>query len=116
MIVLALVLIGVIGLFACNFDAYEQSQNNAQPAFFIGEVIEICESGCLLKVTDEGNFGKLAVGTTIQVTTNIENSPEYALGDYLKVKFDGTVAESYPPQVIHVLGIKKIDSTGESIK
>lgn len=101
-------------LVACNNN--EQEQNNAQPAFFVGKVIEIYDSACLVEVTDDGNYGKLAVGTTVEVTTNIENCPEYGIGDYLRVKFDGTVAESYPPQIKHVLGVDKIDSTGKNIE
>ena len=46
-------------LVACNNN--EQEQNNAQPAFFVGKVIEIYDSACLVEVTDDGNYGKLAV-------------------------------------------------------
>ena len=40
-------------LVACNNN--EQEQNNAQPAFFVGKVIEIYDSACLIEVTDDGN-------------------------------------------------------------
>ncbi len=105
-----LTIICLVMLVACDTNI-DQSQNNAQPAYLSGKVIEIYESGCLLEVIDEGNYGKLAVGTTVQITTNIENCPEYVIGDYLTVEFDGTVAESYPPKIFHVLGIDKIDSS-----
>ncbi len=104
-----LTIICLVMLVACDTNT-DQSQNNAQPAYLSGKVIEIYESGCLLEVTDEGNYGKLAVGTTVEISTNVENCPEFVVGDYLTVEFDGTVAESYPPQILHVLVINKIDS------
>ena len=104
---LILAIICLMLLAACNFNVYDQGQNNAQPAYIVGEVVEIYEAGCLVKVTDEGNYGKLAVGTNVQITTNIENCPEYTIGEQLKIKFDGAVAESYPPKILHVIEIEK---------
>lgn len=112
-------LICILSLVACNGqDTHidDPSQNNAKPAYFVGKVTEIYEAGCLLEVTDEGNYGRLAVGTAIQVSTSIENCPDYNVGDYLRIEFDGTVAETYPLQVLHVLGIDKTDSAGKSIE
>ena len=106
----------LLALFSCKIISNKQSQNNAQPAYFVGKVVEVYGSGCLLEVTDEGNYGKLTFGTPVQVTTDIKDCPEYVIGDYLKVTFDGTVAESYPPQILHVLGIEKTDSAGNRVK
>ena len=111
-IAFGLVLVFMLALVACGANSDDQPQNNAQPAYFVGKVTETYENGCLLEVTDEGNYGHLAVGTPVQVSTNIDNCPDYAVGDHLKVTFDGTVAESYPPQILHVLGIDKTDATG----
>lgn len=111
MMAFVLACICLLALVACNTGGDGGAQNNAKPAYFVGEVLEVYDSGCLLEVTDEGNYGHLAVGTSVQVTTNIENCPEYAIGDLLKVVFDGTVAESYPPQILHVIQIEKADST-----
>ena len=104
-----LAFICIFGLIACT-DGEQPSQNNAQPAYFVGKVTGAYETGCLVEITDAGNYGALAVGTPVHVTTtNIENCPEYAVGDHIKVVFDGTVAESYPPQVMHVSVIEIID-------
>lgn len=116
LIALGLTLICLFCFVACDINSTEQSQNNAQPAYFVGKVIEIYELGCFVEVTNEGNYGKLPLGTTVQITTNIKNCPEYVVGDHLKVTFDGTVAESYPPQILHVLTIQKTDSAGNSTK
>ena len=113
---LLLTLVCLVALVACNTNSDEQSQNNAKPAYFVGKVTKTLENACLVEVTDEGNYGRLAVGTAVEVPTNIENCPDYAVGDYLRIEFDGTVAESYPPQVLHVLAIDKTDNTGNSIE
>ena len=96
-------------LVSCGSGFFEQTQNNAKPAYFIGRVVEKYERGCMVEVTDEGNYGHLPVGSPVQVTTNIENCPEYKVGDHIKILFDGTVAESYPPQILRVIGIEKAD-------
>ncbi len=109
-------LICLVTLIACDTNGDESSQNNAQPAYFVGEVIEIYDAGCLVEVTDEGNYGGLKVGATVQITTDVENCPEYGIGNHLRVTFDGNVAESYPPQILHVISIEKTDHTGNSIE
>ena len=106
-IALILTLIVFGSLAACD----EESQNNATPAHFVGKVIEIYENGYLLEVTDEGNYGHLALGTTVQVNINTDDTTEYELGDNLKVVFDGTISKSYPPQVLHVISIEKAEAT-----
>ena len=112
---LVLILLCLASLVSCDINIAKQSQNNAQPAYFVGEVIEAYEKGCLVEVTDEGNYGALAIGTPVHVSTDIENCPEYKVGDFIKVVFDGTVAESYPPQVMHVGYIKITDRAGNNI-
>ena len=112
LIALVLASICLIALVSCNIGDNEQSQNNAKPAYFVGEVIEIYDTGCLLKVSNEGNYGHLATGTAVQITADIENCPEYEIGDFLKVTFDGAISKSNPPQVLHVISIEKTDSAG----
>ena len=106
--IFVLVLVCLMGLVACK-GGDEASQNNAKPAYFVAEVLEAYETGCLVEITDVGNYGGLAVGTPVHVSTHIENCPDIAVGDHIKVVFDGTVAESYPPQVTHVSWIEKIN-------
>ena len=103
-----LVLVCVFSFTACKHEASEQ--NNAQPAYFVGKVLEAYEAGCLVEVTDEGNYGALAVGTPVHITTATENCPAFGKGDHLRITFDGTVAESYPPQVHHVSWIDNLDA------
>ena len=75
--------------------------------YFVGKVLEIYESSCLLEVSDVGN-GHFSEGSLVVVHTNIENSPKYLVGDYLRISFDGRVAQSYPPQIFNVFSITKV--------
>ena len=106
-IALILTLIIFVNFIACD----EASQNNATPAHFVGKVVEIYETSYLLEVTDEGNYGHLALGTTVQVNINTDDTTEYEIGDNLKVIFDGAISKSYPPQVLHVISIEKAEAT-----
>lgn len=83
--------------------------------YFIGKVIEINEKGFFVTVTDTGN-GNFAINEPVQVNTDISGCPEYKVGDYLKISFDGKVALSYPPQVTSVFSICKTDSQGNCIE
>lgn len=85
-----------------------------EKAYFYGRVLEIYDGSCLLTVTDTGNQ-QFGLDNKVVVHTNIEDCPEIAVGDYLRVVFDGRVAESYPPQIFSPTAIEKTNSIGESI-
>lgn len=104
---LTLVFICLFTLVACSSN--DEGRDVLNP-HFTGKVIEKHENSCLIEVTDIGN-GHLALGSPVVVTTNIPNCPEYEVGDYLIIVFDGTVAESYPPQILRVSTITKTDSS-----
>ena len=82
--------------------------------YFTGKVLEINEKGFLLEVTNTGN-GCFAVGERVQVNTDLSGCPNYMVGDYLRISFDGKVALSLPPQVACVTSICKTDSEGNCI-
>lgn len=108
-IALLLTLVCLATLVACNIN-----DEKGQP-YFIGKVIEVYEESCLLEVTNNGNQ-HLASGDVVVVNTNIENCPTYAVGDFMRIEFDGTMAESYPPQILKVYSIDKTDGIGNSIE
>ncbi len=83
-------------------------------AYFYGRVVEIYDGSCLLTVTDTGNQ-QFGVGNKVVVHTLSVDCPEYAVGDYLRIVFDGTIAESYPPQIFRVYEIQKTNSNGSNI-
>ena len=82
--------------------------------FFSGKVLEVYEGRALIEVTNGGNQ-EIPVGEKYVVNTNIEGCPEYEVGDYLRVIFDGKVALSYPGQILSVYEIQKIDEHGKTI-
>ena len=75
------------------------------------KVIEIEERGCLMEVTNTGN-GNFYVGEKIIVNTNIKGCPKFAVGDHLRISFDGKVALSLPGQVLNVYSVVKTDANG----
>lgn len=103
-LLLCLVFAVLLSLVACN--ATGNTLQEGEDAYFLAKVIALYEKGCLVEVTDAGNQS-FSLGERISVSTNIENCPEYDVGDHIEIIFDGTVAESYPPQILHVIEINK---------
>ena len=95
-------------LVACNQSPTELDTKNP---YFTGKVIEIEERGCLMEVTHTGN-GNFYVGERIIVNTKIKDCPKYAVGDHLRISFDGKVALSLPGQVLNVYSVVKTDANG----
>lgn len=79
--------------------------------YFTGRVIEVIDKGCLMEITNSGN-GTFPIGEKMIVNTNIKNCPQYAVGDHLRISFDGKVALSYPGQVLNVFSVLKTDAEG----
>lgn len=102
------VLVCLAILVACNQEPTELDTENP---YFTGKVIEIEERGCLMEVTHTGN-GNFYVGERIIVNTKIKDCPKYAVGDHLRISFDGKVALSLPGQVLNVYSVVKTDANG----
>ena len=105
-------------LVACQTDDNVVSDDDGRDLlnpYFTGKVLEVYEKGCLLEVTDIGN-GNFWIGNKVMVHTDISNSPAYDVGDFLRISFDGKVAESYPPQVTTVFIVSKTDSKGKCVE
>ena len=79
--------------------------------YFRGKVLEVYEGRALIEVTNGGNQ-EIPVGEKYVVNTDIKDCPEYEVGDYLRVVFDGKVALSYPGQILSVYEIHKINEDG----
>ena len=84
---------------------------DTQYPYFTGEVLEKYDFSCLVEVTDEGNC-YLGFGNPVVVHTTLDDCPAYEVGDFLTVSFDGTVAQSFPPQVCRVYKIITTDARG----
>ena len=97
------IIVCLFTLIACNSDDEQDILN----PYFTGKVIEIYEKRCLVEVTDTGN-GNFTIGDKVVVNTDIKNRPQFDIGDYITISFDGKVALSYPPQVLRVFQISKV--------
>ena len=103
------VLVCLAILVACNQEPTELDTENP---YFTGKVVGIEEDGrCLMEVTNVGN-GNFYVGERIIVNTNVKDCPKYAVGDHLRISFDGKVALSLPGQVLNVYSVVKTDANG----
>ena len=95
----------------CACQKQTPAELDTENPYFTGKVIEIEERGCLMEVTHTGN-GNFYVGEKIIVNTNIKGCPQYAVGDHLRISFDGKVALSLPGQVLNVYSVVKTDASG----
>ena len=99
----------ILALFCvCSFVACASNNDIIDQPYFYGKVVEKYDNGCLVEVTDKGNQ-YFSVGDLISISTNIDSCIEYAVGDSLKIVFDGSVAESYPMQIHKVHSISKTE-------
>jgi hypothetical protein len=98
----------VLAICACQKTPDELDTENP---YFTGKVLEMEERGCLMEVTHTGN-GNFYVGEKIIVNTNIKGCPKFAVGDHLRISFDGKVALSLPGQVLNVYSVVKTDANG----
>ena len=106
-----LVSVCLVAICACQKQANASGELDTKNPYFTGKVIEIEERGCLMEVTHTGN-GNFYVGERIIVNTNIKDCPKYAVGDHLRISFDGKVALSLPGQVLNVYSVVKTDANG----
>ena len=98
-------------LAVCACQKTNDAPLDTENPYFTGKVIEILDKGCLMEVTNSGN-GTFPIGEKIIVNTNIQNAPKFAVGDHLRISFDGKVALSYPGQVLNVYSVVKTDANG----
>lgn len=92
-IALLLVTLCILTLAACN-----KAESEGPPYYFIGEVTEIYEADgkFLVKVTDYCNH---KFNSEYVIIHESALGPQYAIGDSLKIKFNGVFLETDPPQL-----------------
>lgn len=108
---ISVLLIGVCLLAICACKPEAEEPLDTDNPYFTGRVIEMEERGCLMEITHTGN-GNFTVGEKIIVNTDIAGCPKFAVGDHLRISFDGKVALSYPGQVLNVFSVTKTDANG----
>ena len=102
-IALVLVLICALGFISCG-----KAKDSETVYWFTGEIAEVSEWGAVIRVTDYGNH---KFGSTEVVVHQVKTEQGYAVGDLLKVEFDGVFLETYPPQIKDAIAVTKIGST-----
>jgi hypothetical protein len=111
LLAMVLVLALMIGFTSCNVvkDVESESKPN-----FIGKVIEKYDNSCLVEVV-EAKDNYPAKGTEVVVNTDIDDCPQYNVGDFIKIVYNGEIAESYPLQIFNVYEVIKVDENGNEI-
>lgn len=79
---------------------------NEQSVFFIAKITEVNESSLLVEVTDKGSTA-LNRGTAAYVSTAFDAYVACAVGDSIRVEFDGLIQEVYPLIIPNVISISK---------
>ena len=109
----------MIGFSSCNDDVKDYIDDvkdivvENKPSF-IGKVTEKYDNSCLVEViTTEDTYP--TAGELVVVSTNIDDCPQYNVGDFIKIVYNGEIAESYPLQVFNVYEIIKVDENGKEI-
>ena len=101
-IALILAAICALGLLGCG------KTKDSEPSYwFTGEIVGVSEGSAVIQVTDYGNhkFGSAEV-----VVHQVKPELGYAVGDLVKVEFDGILLETYPPQIKNAIAVTKIGS------
>ena len=104
-----LALFCILSLMACG-----TKESEGPPYYFIGEVAEIYESEgkFLVKVVDYGNYKFRSKYVIIHETANC---PDYTVGDYFLLEFNGLFLETDPPQLKNAI-VGKTDSEGNLLE
>ena len=115
---LALVLICVLGLIACNSD--KDISIDGDGTFFVAKVLEIREKTILVKVTHKGNsgmsVGNQAILSNEKIAGVIADNSSSVTDNYIRVEFDGVIMESYPLQLGEIFKIDITNADGVPIE
>lgn len=112
--ILALVL--SLNLIACSAEGPSEEHQSNGESFFEGEVLEVKEGYLLVCVTSSDD-GALTTGSEVTVSTDVMSAagtPDVAVGDVVRVSFNGVVMERYPLGLGAVYEIWSMDSAEET--
>lgn len=104
---LILALACVLSLSACGSEP-------GGKAYFNATILEVRDGAVELECTDKLTSG-ISVGERFTISTDTASSggaPELAVGDAVRVVFDGLIMESYPIQLGTIFAIYLLDENG----
>lgn len=106
---LILSLVFIVSFSSCK--TIDKVQDVVKPNF-VGKVVEKYDNSCLVEVaSNEDSYP--TIGEKVMVNTNIDDCPQYEVGDFIKITYNGEIAESYPLQIHHVYSVSIVDSNNE---
>lgn len=85
--------------------------------YFNAAILELNDGSIEIECTEEFKSG-ISAGEKFSISTDVSavsGTPEFAVGDNIRVVFDGIVMESYPLQIGTVFAIYLLDENGEVI-
>lgn len=98
--------IGII-VFYDTDNKVESVQLGKKGGIFEATILEIKDTRLLVEPVEGSSELKSADQITVSMK-NMSSSPELEVGDIIEIKYDGTIAESYPAQITEVYGIKVV--------
>lgn len=108
---LLLILILSLILTACGTSSGdgESEVGGDETVTFQATILEIQDGYYLVESVE----GSAELNSADQITIpmiNMNPSPEPEVGDVLEIEYDGSIAESYPAQIVNVYGIRVVGS------
>ena len=96
------IMITLAVLMMCSFAACKEQE---EEIYFEGTVIELNDDSAIVEPFE----GEDILGSADKISVYLADADdEFAVGDGIRVYYDGTVMESYPAQVVEIK-IEKID-------
>ena len=108
---LLLILILSLILTACGTSSGdgESEVGGDETVTFQATILEIQDGYYLVESVEESAELNSADQITIPMI-NMNPSPEPEVGDVLEIEYDGSIAESYPAQIVNVYSIRVVES------
>lgn len=114
---LVMVLVCILALSGCDNEASNDSSDANGQTYFNATVLELNDGSVKVECTQSFDSG-ISVGEEIFVSTDVvaaSGVPELAIGDGIRVVFNGDIMESYPLQIGTVFAVYLLDENGEAI-
>ena len=108
---LLLILILSLILTACGTSSGDEESEvgGDETVTFQATILEIQDGYYLVESVE----GSAELNSADQITIpmiNMNPSPEPEVGDVLEIEYDGSIAESYPAQIVNVYSIRVVES------
>lgn len=117
MLSFVMVLACILTLSGCDKEPSKDPSDEKGQTYFNATFLELNDDSVKVECTQSFNSG-ISVGEEVCVSTDVEatsGAPELAIGDDIRIVFNGDVMESYPLQIGTVFAVYFLDENGEVI-